>query len=117
MCGYVAGFKQRQAAAAERSRELASRARESVHRAVERLKAIPEVRRIILYGSLAKGTLHQGSDIDFAVEGLPATSHFQVWAEIERDAGCTIDLQRLEELGDGFRQVILRYGEVLYTRP
>lgn len=89
---------------------------ETVERWVERLRGIPEVRRIILYGSLVKGSYRPGSDIDLAVEGLPAEHHFRVWSELEREEGGELDLQRWEEFSEGFRGVILSYGRVLYER-
>ncbi|MBI4605563.1 MAG: nucleotidyltransferase domain-containing protein [Planctomycetes bacterium] len=87
MRGYVEGFKAR-AALREEQRSLEARAGEIAVRCAERLRAIPEVRRVVLYGSLAKGTFHQRSDIDIAVEGLPMEAHFRVWAELERDRAC-----------------------------
>jgi len=78
---------------------------------------MPEIRRIILCGSLAKGTFHRGSDIDLVVEGLPAQAHFRLWSELERDEDFNLDLHRWEDLSEGFRQVIEGYKRVLYARP
>lgn len=117
MRGYIEGFKARAALKEVRRKELEARARESVAGWVEQLRAIPQVRRIILYGSLAKGSFQPGSDVDIAVEGLPPEAHFRIWAELERDSEFNVDLERWEELGDGLRRVIQSYGQVLHEGP
>ena len=117
MQAYVEGFKARAALQKARRRELQTRAMQAVSRWVEKLRSITAVERIILYGSLAKNTFHEGSDIDLVVEGLPADTHFRVWSELDRDEDFNLDLHRWEELSDGFRSVIQSYGRVLYARP
>jgi predicted nucleotidyltransferase len=114
---YIEGFKARAALKEARRKEIEERARRALTRCVEKLRAIPEVRRVILYGSLAKGTFQPGSDVDLAVEGLPPEAHFRVWAELEREADLNIDLERWEELGEGLRKVIQGYGQVLHEGP
>jgi predicted nucleotidyltransferase len=117
MQGYVRGFQAREARKEAERKALEGHARRAVARWVERLRALPEVRRVILYGSLAKGAFRENSDIDLAVEGLPAESHFRVWAELERGEDFHLDLHRCEELSEGFLRVIEGYGELLYARP
>jgi predicted nucleotidyltransferase len=117
MQGYVDGFRARCALAEGRRRELEAGALAAVERWVERLQRVPGVRRIILYGSLAKGTFREGSDVDLAVEGLAAVDHFRLWAELERDESFRLDLHRWEELSEGLREVVGSYGRVLYAKP
>lgn len=49
--------------------------------AIARIKAVfaacPEIERVVLYGSRAKGTQRNGSDIDLTIEG-DAVSHSQL---------------------------------------
>ncbi len=116
MRAYVEGFRARCEMREHRRRERQARAEAAVARWVERLRAIPEVRRVILYGSLAKGAFDEGSDIDLAVEGLPMEAHFRVACELERDEEFSLDLQRWEELGEEFRELLLLYGRVLYEK-
>jgi predicted nucleotidyltransferase len=115
--GYVEGFKARAASEAARRRELQARAGGVVSRWVERLRVIPEVRRVVLYGSLAKGTFDKGSDIDLVVEGLPRELHFRIWSELEDGESFRLDLHRWEELAEGFRQLVQSYGKLLYAQP
>ena len=110
MRGYVEGFKARAAAKEARRRELEARAKEVAGRCAARLGTIPEVTRVLLYGSLAKG-----SDIDLAVEGLPAESYFRTWGELDSDAKLKVDLRRVEELSEDFRRLITSYAQVLYA--
>jgi predicted nucleotidyltransferase len=120
MKGYVEGFKSRAAAREARRRELEAKAAAAAASWVERLRRIPEVRRVILYGSLAKGTFGEGSDVDLAVEGLPAELHYRLASELEGESESEseprLDLERWEEFSPGFREVVLSYGKVLYER-
>jgi predicted nucleotidyltransferase len=117
MRGYVEGFRARSALLEARRQGIEARAKETLARCVEQLRAIPEVRRIILYGSLAKGTFDMGSDIDLVIEGLPMEAHLRLASALDRDAPFDVDLQRWEELRDDFRRVVQSHGRVLYERP
>lgn len=114
MSAYAAGFRARMAAREKLRKEIEARAEEAVARVVERLRSRPGIRRIFLFGSLAKGTFQKGSDIDLAVEGLPAELHMRVAAELEREEDFDLDLQRWEELSEGFRSAIRSYGRILH---
>ena len=52
--------------------------------------------RIVLFGSLAAGDTHAGSDVDLAVEGLPADWYFSALANL-LCLFSAVDLVRLEE--------------------
>jgi uncharacterized protein len=84
---------------------------------VAQLAARPDVRRIVLFGSRARGENGARSDVDLAVDapGVSATR----WAEIEaaiEDAETLlkIDLVRLDEATDELRERVLREGVVLH---
>jgi len=81
--------------------------------------AFPEVERILLFGSRAKGDAEPRSDIDIAVS-CPAAGT-RTWLEIcrvaeEAETLLKIDLVRLEEAAPEFRQRIESEGKVLYER-
>jgi predicted nucleotidyltransferase len=70
------------------------------------------VRGVYLFGSLAEGFFHEGSDIDLAVEGLEPHLYFKALAELhEVSGGFKIDLVPLES--SSYKDVILQEGEQL----
>jgi predicted nucleotidyltransferase len=83
------------------------------------IAAFPEVERILLFGSRAKGDAEARSDIDIAV-ACP-TADTPTWLDIcrvteEAETLLKIDVVRLEEATPDFRQRIEREGKVLYER-
>ncbi len=54
-------------------------------------------RSVVLFGSMAQGAPHLGSDVDLAVLGLPPAAYFSALADLMAALGCTVDLVRLEE--------------------
>ena len=68
------------------------------------------VGRIILFGSLAWGGFHAGSDVDFAVEGLPAERIDEAAADSSAIARRTVEIFRIEDLPEAFRQRVLSEG-------
>jgi len=85
----------------------------------DRLSRFPEVRRIILFGSRARGDARVRADIDVAVECPEADS--RRWFDIEAAAENTptllkIDLVRLDRASADLAANILREGKILYER-
>jgi uncharacterized protein len=83
------------------------------------LAAFPEVERIVLFGSRAKGDAEPRSDIDIAIS-CPA-GDTRTWLDIcrvaeEAETLLKIDLVRLEDTDQAFRRRIEREGKVLYER-
>jgi len=75
-------------------------------------------RRIVLYGSLARGDYRMDSDIDLCYEGIPSEDYFRTVAEcimqIPRRV-CVVDIKDTRGL---FRERIMSEGKVLYeARP
>jgi predicted nucleotidyltransferase len=70
-------------------------------------------RRIVLFGSLAWGGFHAGSDVDVAVEGIAAERMPDAAATACETMDATVELFRLETLPASFRQRILDQGEAL----
>ncbi len=86
---------------------------------VRELVAIPEVERVLLFGSRATGGHRQRSDIDLAV--LCPDADARVWARIEElveeaPTLLPIDLVRLDEADPELVARILREGIVLHER-
>ncbi len=93
----------------------------------ERIEAIKELivkranpKRVILFGSRAKGTANQHSDIDLAVELGKELSHREkrkLREEVDRLAGIySVDIVFMDELDEVFRDRILETGRVLYEQ-
>ncbi len=77
-------------------------------------------KRIILFGSRAKGTARMGSDIDLALEGA-AISDFRkerkLREALDQLAGIySVDLVFLEQVDDVFSEMINQTGKVLYEK-
>lgn len=84
-----------------------------------RLSCVPEVERIVLFGSRARGDAEPRSDIDLAVE-CPNASRV-VWNTIREqvlDARTLlfIDLVRHDRASEALRHRVLTDGVVLYER-
>jgi predicted nucleotidyltransferase len=92
---------------------------EGIRRLVDRLGAEPAVRRVILFGSRARGDAGPRSDVDLAVEapGLPARDWLRL-AEMTEDADTLlkVDLVRLEEAPAELRGRIEAEGRTLHER-
>lgn len=74
----------------------------------------PGVRRVWLFGSVAKGkTPDWRSDIDFAVEGIPPVDIFALWSELDARLTMPVDVVRLEDAQALLRSEILK-GKLLW---
>jgi len=71
-------------------------------------------KRIVLFGSTAKGTHSRHSDIDLACEGIPPDQFFKVLGELLSTTGESIDLVDMREVKGTLRSRIEREGELLY---
>jgi predicted nucleotidyltransferase len=92
---------------------------EGIRRLVARLSGEPSVRRVILFGSRARGEAQPRSDVDLAVEapGVSAREWLRL-ADMAEDADTllSIDLVRLDEAPSELRERILAEGRALYER-
>lgn len=77
-------------------------------------------KRIILFGSRAKGKNKLGSDFDFAVDTdiIPNQEKlFSLRKEIDNISGLyKIDVVFLSDVDDEFKQIILETGKVIYEK-
>jgi predicted nucleotidyltransferase len=103
-----------------RANSAAGRSARAIARRVARLLVQRYgARRVVLCGSLARGDFRRGSDIDLAVEGVPAARFFQASAAAARAAGeFEIDVAPIESATQRYREGLSREGIVLHgERP
>ncbi len=84
----------------------------------DRLASFPEVERVVLYGSRARGDHAPRSDIDLAIECSDYAAWGHIWAYLEYDAPTLLDIDatRLSSAPDELRRHIDRDGVMLYER-
>ena len=92
----------------------ARRARSQLPEVVRVLVEELGVRRVILFGSLLDGRLHERSDIDLAVEGLAPERYWEALWRCSKAAQRHVDLVPLGEASASLRDHIRERGEVLY---
>lgn len=85
---------------------------------VEQLAAPPGIRRVTLFGSRARGTAAERSDIDIAVESEAPDDTRGALAEIAELAPTLlwVDLNDITDLPPEWHEAINRDGVVLYER-
>ncbi|MCL4706830.1 nucleotidyltransferase domain-containing protein [bacterium] len=116
---YLEGWRNRLALRREAGARRAERMREIASQCAAHLAQHYDVEAVYLFGSLAGGrTIHERSDIDLAVAGLPAKRYFsalkELWSFLPPDA--ELDLVPLEDARPPLREIILREGNLLYER-
>ena len=74
------------------------------------------VHSMMLFGSLAKGLQHEGSDVDVCVEMVPNLfNRAGVKVYLEELLGCDVDVVRLREgMNPVLKQQIQKYGIRIY---
>ena len=110
---YVEGWKQRIAAEKETLRRKAAQARHAAAAAADLLVDKYRVRRLVLFGSLARGEFREESDIDLAVEGLGKGEYLKALVDVGRLTDTLVELKLLEECRGFFLERVLREGLVL----
>lgn len=98
---------------------MITREKEILNKVIKTLKEHVNPKKIYLFGSRAKNTHRNGSDFDFAVTGkTPAfESQKRIEDKIADFAGLyKIDIVYLENVDEGFRELILHEGKVIYEK-
>ncbi len=83
------------------------------------VSSFPEVRKVILFGSRARGDAEERSDIDLAVEaqGLSQTGWLQLVDQLENlDTLLSVDIINLPEAAQTLRERILSEGKVVFEQ-
>jgi len=67
---------------------------------------------IYLFGSLVTGKIHQNSDIDIGIKGLPPEKFIRVYAKLDNNLSNTVDLVDFDE-NDKFYNLLASLGEIV----
>ena len=67
---------------------------------------------IYLFGSMVTGKIHQNSDIDIGIKGLPPEKFFRVYAELDNNVTTEIDLVDFDE-NKKFYNLLISLDEVI----
>jgi len=103
---------------AEERRARVEARRERLVGALPALVAILERRgptRVWLFGSLAWGGVHDGSDIDLAAQDLPGDDLLGAQGELLVASPCRVDLLRIEEAPPSLAARIRSQGRVIHA--
>lgn len=95
---------------AEDLERAAQAGREGAARAARALVEEFGAREVWLFGSLAWGSPHAGSDVDIAAGGIPAERYFGALARACEVVGAQVDLVPLEDAAPSLRERIVRRG-------
>jgi predicted nucleotidyltransferase len=52
---------------------------------------------VFLFGSMVTGKIHQNSDIDIGIKGLPPEKYFRVYAKLDNNLSNNVDLIDFDE--------------------
>jgi predicted nucleotidyltransferase len=90
--------------------------RQATERCVRVLKDKYNIRRAFLIGSLVKGFIHERSDIDLVVEGLPPELYIKALTELWDllPAGVELNLIPYEDAFESLREKAINEGELIY---
>ncbi len=113
---YLEAHRRRRRQAAEEAAARAERARRAATAAAERLARELAVRRVILFGSLARGAFGERSDIDLAVEGLAPGKLVEALVTAGRDCEFAVDVVPLDHAPPYIRQAVISEGIALWPR-
>lgn len=82
------------------------------------LTATYPVKRVMLIGSVAAHTVHDHSDIDIVVEGLPPELYVQALTGLYDllPAGIELNLIPFEDAFESLKRKAVQQGEVLFVR-
>jgi predicted nucleotidyltransferase len=98
-------------------RVAAEKARQEAERLAKILADEFGVERVYLFGSFAWGkVVRPDSDIDLAVEGLPAGKLIKADVRVSNATEYSVDLVRLDSLPSRLHNRVLKSGILLYER-
>jgi predicted nucleotidyltransferase len=67
---------------------------------------------VFLFGSMVTGRIHEGSDIDIGIMGLPPRRFFRVYAELDDEVSNEVDLVDFDSCMD-FYALLDSLGKVV----
>ena len=87
--------------------------KEDIEKAIEILKN-EGCKDIYLFGSLTKGNIKDGSDIDLAIKGCPSGKYFNLIGRLMVELDHSVDLVNLDKDED-FASFLDKEGELVYV--
>ncbi len=111
---YIAGWKRRQQQEKAEIEKRRTKAREVAAQATVILKERGAT-KVILFGSVLDHTFKLDSDLDLAVE-MPSAVWWEWYLKLGEVLQFPIDLVHIGKIGEGFREIIFQFGEVLYDQ-
>jgi predicted nucleotidyltransferase len=80
------------------------------------LKEKYKVKRIFFIGSLVKGDVHERSDIDIVVEGLPPEVYIKALVDASNIVGWRVEVNLIpfEDAFESLKEKTLKEGELIY---
>jgi predicted nucleotidyltransferase len=87
-----------------------------VYKCVDILKDKYKVEKVFLIGSLVKGTVHEKSDIDLVVKGLPSDIYIKALTELWDllPEGVELNLIPYEDAFGTLQEKTIKEGELIY---
>lgn len=81
-------------------------------------KSKPEIEKVLIYGSRAKGTYHNGSDIDFAIWTTGSENSYKIAGELyDLSTPYKFDVIDYKSLThEGIKKSIEQDGKLFYQR-
>ena len=111
---YIAHFKKREKEKAEQRKKAAQQTLNEVReKAPVIAEDFPDVKRIILFGSLAEGRFGRNSDIDLYIEGLNPNDYYKALHKLEDTLHKDVELYTDTDSRDFIEKIKAR-GIVLY---
>lgn len=98
---------------------VSDREKEVLNKAIAILTEALHPKRIILFGSRAKGRFQKGSDFDLAVDGErpELRREREIHDQVTAAAGLyNVDIVYLNSVEEDFRDLILRTGRTVYEK-
>jgi len=94
--------------------------KEKINKIIQLLIEKTDPARIILFGSRARETAHNGSDIDIALEGVQELSvrdYRLLKEEIDKVSGLySVDIVLIDKVDNSFKRIIKDTGVILYEK-
>jgi len=84
---------------------------EDIKRAIDLLKN-EGCKSIFLFGSMVTGRIHDNSDIDIGIAGLPPQKFFRVYARLDKELSNRVELVDFD-LNRDFYELLNSLGEVI----
>ena len=101
----------------ENHEKLLSQARADLAVILDVITRASEARRVYHWGSLLDGKhFNEGSDIDLAVSGISTETLLRLQKETEALSAFPVHLVRYEQVPESYREMIDRFGKVIYER-